>query len=135
MRAAGSAVPPRGASASSGCWIEPGTQEAYPVAFDAYRRKREAQDRRPSRFRQMGPDIEHMLWRRLASASDVDIVLAFRPGVSPRIKRLVGQVLRSIRRGRSAREAIRRIARRFGLRPGWARAFIAGGIVLERHPR
>ena len=114
-------------------WIEPGTREAYPVAYGAYRRKREAQEKRPARHRQLGSDIDYDLWRRwLTTGADADIVLAVRPGTSPRVQRLVTQVLWGIRRGRPANEAIRHVARRFGLRRGRACAFITTGILVER---
>jgi hypothetical protein len=117
-------------------WIEPGTREAYPIAYHAYRRKRESQERMPARHRGLGPDIDHYVWRRcLTAASDVDIVFAVRPGAPPRIQRIVAEVLCGIRRGRTASEAIRRVARRFGLRHGRARAFITAGITLERQAR
>jgi hypothetical protein len=117
----------------NGCWIEPGTDDVYPIAYHAYRRKRESQDKRPARHRQLGPDIEHLVWRRwLATVSDVDIVLAVRPGAPPRIQRMVAEVLSGIRRGRSASQAIRDVARRFSLRHGRARAFISTNITLER---
>jgi hypothetical protein len=122
--------------AGTGYWIEPGTLDRYPTSYRAYRIKRESQDRTPARHRRMAPDVDHLLWRREGTnASDVEVVLAFRPGAPPRIQRLVAEVLGSIRRGRSASDAIRRAARRFGLRHGRARAFITEGITFERHPR
>ena len=124
------------ASAGNGFWIEPGTREAYPIAYHAYRRKRESQEKRPARHRRLGPDVDHYVWRRwLTTASDIDIALAVRPGVPPRVQRIVAEVLCGIRRGRSASDAIRQVARRFGLRHGRARAFITAGITLERQPR
>jgi len=114
-------------------WIDPGTREAYPLAYGAYRRKREAQEKRPPRHRQLGPDIDYFLWRRWQTmASDVEIVLAVRPDAPLRVQRLVAHVLVAIRRGRSASEAIRRVARQFGLRHGRACAFITAGITFER---
>ena len=125
---------PCDATAGAACWIEPGTRDVYPVAYGAYRRKREAQEKRPPRHRQLGPDIDHLVWRRcLTSVSDVDIVLAIRPGTPPRIQRMVSEVLARIRRGRSASQAIRDVARRFSLRHGRALAFIAANVMLERH--
>ena len=122
--------------ARNGCWIEPGTDDAYPIAYRAYRQKRESQEKRPARHRQLGPDIEHLVWRRCqTTVSDVDIVLAVRPGTPPRIQRMVAEVLSSIKRGRSASQAIRDVARRFSLRHGRARAFISSNITLERHVR
>ena len=126
----------REATAGNGCWIDPGTNDVYPIAFGAYRRKRESQEKMPARHRQFGPDIDHLVWRqRLTSVSDVDIVLAVRPGTPPRIQRMVAEVLSRIGRGRPASQAIREVARRFSLRHGRARAFISSNIMLERHVR
>jgi hypothetical protein len=43
----------------------------------------------------------------------------------------VGEVLRAIRRGKPAGDAIRYVARRFGLRHTRARALITAGIDFE----
>ena len=119
------------------CWIEPDTRRAYPVAYGAYRRAREAQEKRPPRHRTLDPEIDRYVWRcwRRPVASDVDVVLTFRDGVSPRIQRIVGAVLREIGRGSPAAVAIRHAARRFGLRQGQARAFITAGIGFELRAR
>jgi hypothetical protein len=103
-------------------WIEPGTQDEYPMPYLAYRRAREAQERMPARHRRDG-------------SSDVEVVLTFRPDVSPRVQRIVSEVLRAIRRGRPAADAIRQVARRFGLRHAHARAFITAGIGFEIRSR
>lgn len=118
-------------------WIEPGTHDEYPMPYLAYRRAREAQERMPARHRSLGPDLDRYLcrrWRRDAS-SDVEVVLTFRPDVSPRVQRIVSEVLRAIRRGRPAPDAIRQVARRFGLRHAHARAFITAGIGFEIRSR
>jgi len=47
----------------------------------------------------------------------------------------VGEVLRAIRRGRPAADAIHHVARRFGLRHANARAFISAGLRFEMLPR
>jgi hypothetical protein len=119
------------------CWIEPDTRRAYPMAYGAYRRTREAQEKRPPRHRTLDPEIDRYVWRRWRRpvASDVDVVLTFRDGVSPRIQRIVGAVLRDIGRGSPAAVAIRHVARRFGLRQGQARAFIGAGIGFELRER
>jgi hypothetical protein len=105
----------------------------YPVAYGAYRRAREAQERTPARHCGLGPEVDRHVWRRwrMPAVSRVDVVLTFRPGASPRVQRIVSEVLRSIRRGRPAGDAIRRVARRFGLRQSHARAFITGAIGYE----
>jgi hypothetical protein len=118
-------------------WVEPGTLDEYPIPYFAYRRAREAQEKPPPRHRSLGPDLDHYLsrrWRR-EPPCDGEVVLTFRPGAPPRVRRIVTEVLRGIRRGRPAREAIRRVARRFGLRHAHARAFITGWIGFEIRPR
>ena len=125
------------ARCEGGCWIEPGTRLAYPTAFDAYRRTREAQEKWPPRHRTLGPDVDRYIWRaRLRPAdSDVDVVLVFRDGVSPRLQRIVAEVLRGIGRGWPAAEAISHVARRFGLRQGQARAYISAGLGFKLRAR
>jgi hypothetical protein len=119
-------------------WVEPGTHQEYPMSYLAYRRAREAQEKRPARHRSLGPEVDHYLSRRWRDSPvpEVDIVLTFRPGTPPRLRRLVAEVLRAIRRGRPARDAIRLVARRFGLRHARAYALITAGVdfeVLSRH--
>jgi hypothetical protein len=125
------------AGCNTECWIEPGTRLAYPLSYGAYRRTREAQEKRPPRHRALHPEIDRYVWRswRWPVVSDVDVVLTFREGVSPRVQRLVGAVLRDIGRGSPATAAIRQVSRRFGLRQGQARAFIAAGIGFELRAR
>ena len=118
-------------------WIEPRTHLAYPLSFTAYRRTREAQEKSPPRHRGLGPEIDRYIWRRWqrSPAENVEVVLTFRPGTSPRVQRIVGEVLRAIRRGRPAADAIHHVARRFGLRYANARAFISAGLRFEMLPR
>jgi hypothetical protein len=118
-------------------WVEPGTHRTYPLSYWAYRRTREAQEKSPPRHCTLGPEVDRYVWHRWRgpAASELDVVLTFRPGVSPRIQRIVGEVLRAIRRGQPAREAIRRVARRFGLRHAHARAFITDAIAYEMRAR
>jgi len=120
-------------SAIAECWIEPGTRLIYPTAYRAYRRAREAQEKTPPRHCTLGAEVERHVWRRWASRRDVevDVVLTFRPGASPRVQRIVGDVLRAIRRGRPAGDAIRHVARRFGLRHSHARVCISNAIAFE----
>jgi hypothetical protein len=115
------------------CWVEPGTSVSYPIPFGAYRRAREAQEKTPARHCGLGPEVDRHVWRRwsMPAALDVDVVLTFRPGASPRVQRIVSEVLRSIRRGHPAGDAIRTVARRFGLRHSHARAFITDAIAYE----
>ena len=116
--------------ANAECWIDPGTRLTYPTAYAAYRRTREAQERWPPRHRMLDIEVDRYAWRswRRRSGADVDVILTFRDGISPRIQRIVGEVLRNIQRGAPAAAAIRQVARRFGLRQGQARAFITAGI-------
>src|SRR5262245_38640437 len=109
-------------SATTDYWVEPGTRVAYPTSYWAYRRTREAEEKPPPRHRGFGPEIDRYISRRWRGpvAADVDVVLSFRPEASPRVQRMVGEVLRAIRRGRPAGEAIRHVARRFGLRAAHA---------------
>ena len=118
-------------------WIEPRTHLAYPLSFSAYRRTREAQEKFPPRHRGLGPEIDRYVWRRWqrSPAETVDVVLTFHPGTSPRVQRIVGEVLRAIRRGQPATDAIHQVARRFGLRHANARAFISAGLRFEMLPR
>jgi hypothetical protein len=47
---------------------------------------------------------------------------------------MVAEVLGGIRRGRSATDAIRVVARRFDLRVSRTRGFLSAGITFERRP-
>src|SRR6266496_1210623 len=55
---------PRLASVRTGSWIEPGTRQAYPTSYHAYRRAREAEEKPLARHRALGADVDHYLWRR-----------------------------------------------------------------------
>jgi hypothetical protein len=117
-------------------WIEPGTDHAYPLSFRAYRRAREAEEKPPPRHRTLGPDIDHYVWRRGLNPATpgVEVHLTVRADTSPRIQRIVSEVLRAIRRGHPAGDAIRHVSRRFGLRQTHARAFIGASIGFELRP-
>jgi hypothetical protein len=118
-------------------WVEPGSDQAYPVAFEAYRRAREAEEKTPARHRTLGPDVDHYVWRqRHASREQVDVLLVVHPDAPHRIRRIVAEILRAIRRGVPAGEAIRDVGRRFGLRHARVRVFLAGclGFELQRRP-
>jgi hypothetical protein len=107
------------------------------MSYPAYRRAREAQEKTPPRHRGLGPEVDRYLARgwRESSEPDVDIVLTFRPGAPPRLRRIVGEVLRAIRRGQPARDAIRHVAWQFGLRHARACALITAGIDYEVRSR
>jgi hypothetical protein len=130
-----SALPPP--LTDGGYWIDPGTAQTYPVSFQAYRRTREAEERSPARHRTLGPDVDHYVWRRRHAARDpVDVLLVVRADAPYRIQRIVAEILRAIRRGEPAAEAIRLVGRRFGLRHARVRGFLAGclGFKLQRRP-
>ena len=114
-------------------WVEPGTDNAYPLSYCAYQRTREAEEKAPPRHRTLGPDVDHYVWRRgLGPATpEMEVSLTVRPDAPPRIRRIVGEVLLAIRRGRPAGDAIRHVSRRFGLRQTRTRAFITASIGFE----
>lgn len=118
-------------------WLEPRTHHAYPVRFEAYRRVREAQERPLPGHRRLGPDVDRYVWQRWgrSPSPDVDIVLTVRTGTPLRIRRLVADVLRAIRGGRPAADAIREVSRRFGLRPARTRACLTGWLAFTVVPR
>jgi hypothetical protein len=115
------------------CWVEPQTHVPYPQEYEQYRRVRETEERWAPRHRTFAPDVDRYLWEwwQQSAGGETEVVMTFGSETSPRVRRLVGEVLRTIARGRSASEAIRHVARRFGLRQGQARAFIAAGITYE----
>jgi hypothetical protein len=114
----------------AGYWVEPGTNNAYPLSYFAYQRTREAEEKAPPRHRTLGPDVDHYVWRRGSSPAtpEVEVSLTVRPNAPPRVRRIVGEVLLAIRRGRPAGDAIRHVSRRFGLRQTRTRAFIMASI-------
>ncbi len=116
-------------------WVEPGTRQIYPISYPAYRRTREAEDRRPPRHRSLGPDVDHYLSRRWRARAEPEVAvrLTMRPDAPPRIRRIVNEILRAIRRGQPAGDAIRQVSRRFGLRHRRARAFITACLGFELH--
>jgi hypothetical protein len=113
-------------------WIDPGTAHIYPVSFRAYRRAREAEEKPLARHRALGPDIDHYVWRRdQALAPDSEVCLVLKPSTSPRIRRIISEILGAIGRGDPAAKAIRLVARRFDLRPMRARALIMACLGFE----
>lgn len=118
-------------------WTEPNTSHTYPIAYPAYRRTREAEEKPLPRHRGLGPEIDHYVWQRWQgrAASAAEVRLTLRPGAPPRVQRIVAEILRAIRRGQSAGEAIRHVSRRFGLRQTRARAFITACLCFEVVPR
>lgn len=118
-------------------WIEPGTGRTYPYRFEVYRRLRETEERPLPRHRGLGADVDRYVWRRWGAgrSPDIDVQLTLRPDTSPRIRRLAGQILGAIRRGRPAADAISETSRRFGLRPSRTRAFLAASMQFTAVPR
>jgi len=119
-------------------WVEPGTRHTYPMAYPAYCRTREAEETSPPRHRVLRPDVDHYLWRRWreeASSPEVEVFLTFRPEAPLRVRRIVGEILRAIQRGRPASEAIRHVSRRFGIRHTRARKFMTACVLFETRPR
>ena len=53
-----------GPPAGSEYWVDPGTDQVYPLAYRAYRQAREAEEKTPARHRTLGPDIDYDVWRR-----------------------------------------------------------------------
>jgi hypothetical protein len=114
-------------------WVEPETGRSYPLSYPAYRRTREAEERFPPRHRSLGPDVDYYAWRRWrdSSAPEVEVFLTLRPDTPPRLRRIVSAILRAIRRGEPAGDAVRHVARRFGLRHARARALITSCVGYE----
>jgi hypothetical protein len=65
---------------------------------------------------------------------EVEIRLTVRADAPLRIRRMTGEILRAIQRGRSADEAIRHVSRRFGLRTTRAQAFLGACLGIQLHP-
>ena len=126
-----------GRPAGSAYWVDPGTDQVYPLSYRAYRQTREAEEKTPSRHRTLGPDVDHYVWRRGLSGGtpEAEVSLTVRPDAPLRVRRMVAEVLRSIRRGQPAGDAIRHVSRRFGLAQTRARAFITASIDFEVRPR
>jgi hypothetical protein len=118
-------------------WVEPVSHHIYPLEFEAYRRHREAEERPLSRHRGLGPDVDGYIWRRWGNtrSPDVEIILTLRADTSPRIRHLAAEILRVIRRGRSAEEAIQRVSRRFRLRQTQTRACLAACVGFTTRSR
>jgi hypothetical protein len=118
-------------------WVEPRTGTAYPVRYEAYRRMREAQERPLPGHRKLGPDVDRYVWQRWghSPSPDVEILLTLRTDTPTRIRRLVADILRAIRHGRPAPDAIREVSRQFGLRPARTRACLAACLGFAALPR
>jgi len=118
------------------CWAEPGTQHTYPLSYEAYRRAREAEEKPLPRHLGLGPAVDHHVWDRwrLAPMPEVEVLLTMRADAPPRIRRMAAEILRAIRRGRPAEEAIRHVSRRFGLRQARAQACLAACLGVELLP-
>jgi hypothetical protein len=118
------------------CWAEPGTQHSYPLSYEAYSRAREAEEKMPPRHQTLGAAVDRYVWNRwrLKPMPEVEVQLTMRADAPPRIRRMVAEILRSIRRGRPAQEAIRQVSHRFGLRQTHAQACLAACLDVQRRP-
>ena len=125
-----------GPPAGSEYWVDPGTDQVYPLGYRAYRQTREAEEKTPARHRTLGPDVDYDVWRRGRSpgAPELEVSLIVRPNAPLRIRRMVAEVLRSIRRGQRPADAIRHVSRRLGLAQTRVRAFITASIDFEVQP-
>jgi hypothetical protein len=117
-------------------WADPSTHQAYPLAYDAYRRAREAEDPPLPRHRSLEPAADQYVWDRwrLTPSPEVEVLLTMHPDAPPRIRRMVGEIIRAIRRGRPADDAIRQVSRRFGLRQTRAQACLAACLEVQVRP-
>lgn len=117
-------------------WADPSTRQTYPLAYEAYRRAREAEDPSPPRHRSLDPAADQYVWNRwrVTSSPEVEILLTMHPDAPPRIRRMAGEIIRAIRHGRPADEAIRRVSRRFGLRQARAQACLAACLEVQKRP-
>jgi hypothetical protein len=118
------------------CWAEPGTPHTYPLAFEAYRRAREAEERPLPRHQCIGAAVDHQVWDRwrVPPKPEVEVVLTMRPDAPPRVRRMAAEILRAIRRGLPANDAIRRVSRRFGLQQSRAQACLAACLGVTLRP-
>jgi hypothetical protein len=118
------------------CWAEPGTQQTYPLSYEAYRRVREAEEKPLRRHQPLGIAADHYVWERwrVRHSPDVEVGLTMRADAPPRIRRMVAEILRAIRRGRPADEAIRHVSRRFGLRQTRVHACLAACLDVQLQP-
>jgi len=128
---------------SSGCsssasseagWREPATHGVYPFAFEAYRARREREERWPARHQRLGTQVDREQWRRWVGGVPLVVEFEVQPTAPPRIQRVIGEILRAIRHGASANEAIRAASRRLRVRPGRVRAWIAAHVTCLRVP-
>ena len=105
------------------CWVDPGTDQVYPLSYRAYRRDRT-----------LGPDIDHYVWRRglAQQMAETEVSLTVRSDTPERIRRMIADVLRSIRRGQPAGDAIRHVSRTatiLGLRPTSSSTSLIGAVL------
>ena len=117
-------------------WADPSTEHTYPLSYEAYRRAREAEEKRPPRHQALGAAADHYVWDRwrVRPMHEVEVLLRMRADSPPRIRRIVAEILRAIRRGRPAEEAIRHISRRFGLRQTHVQACLAACLGVQMRP-
>jgi hypothetical protein len=121
---------------STACWTEPGMPHAYPLSYEAYRRAREAEEKPLPRHQTLGAAVDRLMWDRwrVTSMPEVEVRLTMRADAPPRIRRMTGEILRAIQRGRPADEAIRHVSRRFGLRQARAQACLKACLGVQLRP-
>jgi hypothetical protein len=117
-------------------WAEPGTPHIYPLSYEAYRRAREAEEGHPPRHQTLGAAVDRQVWDRwrVAPTPEVEVRLTVRGDAPPRIRRMTAEILRAIRRGQSADEAIRHVSRRFGLRQARVQACLEACLGVQLQP-
>jgi hypothetical protein len=114
-------------------WREPRSHTVYPFGFEAYRRAREREERWPARHQRLGHQVDRQQWREWTSRpASTAVALEIAHKVPPRIHRVIGAVLRSIRHGQSADQAIRQVSRRLRVKPFRVRAWIAANVQCRR---
>jgi hypothetical protein len=122
-------------SKDGSAWAEPGTQQTYPLSYDAYRRTREAEEKPLARHQTLGAAVDYHVWDRWRrpQTPEVEVRVTVRADAPPRIRRMAGEVLRAIRRGQPADKAIRRVSRRFGLRQARVQACLGACLDVQTH--
>ena len=119
---------------NEGGWREPLTRGLYPFSFEAYRARRESEERWPPRHQRLGAQVDREQWRQWAIPGPVVVELVVRSTAPPRIQRIIGEVLRAIRHGASAKQAIRAAARRLRVKPVRVRSWIATHVACRQAP-
>jgi hypothetical protein len=110
------------------------TRGLYPFAFEAYRARREREERWPPRHQRLGAQVDREQWRHWALPGPVVVELIVRSTAPPRIQRTIGEILRAIRHGASANQAIRAASRRLRVKPMRVRIWLAAHTACRQAP-